>query len=85
MQVLCLDVELLVDVAVVLAVLVVFGLVGLLPALLLSRFFFRTQHKSSVFGESKQSPMCRTSFSASASRSVAFRCLKHKYSIRLEH
>ena len=57
MQVLCLDVELLVDVAVVLVVLVVFGLVGL----------------------------CRTSFSASVSRSVAFRCLKHKYSIRLEH
>ena len=85
MQVLCLDVELLVDVAVVLAVLVVVGLVGLLPALLLAMFFFRTEHKLSVSGESNQSSMCTTSFVASAFRSVSSRYLKHKYSIRLEH
>ena len=40
-QVHSLDVELLVGAAVVLAVLVVVGLVGLLPALLLSMFFIR--------------------------------------------
>ena len=53
MQVLCLDVELLVDVAVVLVVLVVFGLVGLLPALLLSRF-------SSELNTNRQYPENRT-------------------------
>ena len=83
-QVVRLDVELPVDLAVALAASVVVGLAFQVPASLLPRLSFRTQRRSSRFVKLSQGPKSETVFSEAVSRSVVSSYLKGKYSTRLE-